>query len=264
MAEQPKAKKVLVVDDDQDLRTTVAEFLNMQGFEVTEASNGLEALLQVKRLRPHGVVLDIMMPRLGGIQALRHIHAFDPHITVVVVTGNADVELQRQAALAGASTCLMKPVALSEIAAALRGQVPPAREEMPRVAPPASAAGRVLVVDDEREIRETLQEFLAEKGYHVRGVADGAAAITAVAADAPDVVLLDIQMPGLGGVDALAAIRAVAPDVKVIMVSGNPSDELARRALAFGAFDYVTKPIDLTYLERSLETAIMMKGLEGG
>lgn len=264
MEGQSGAKKVLVVDDDQDLRTTVAEFLNMQGFEVAEADNGLEALLKVKRLRPHGIVLDIMMPRLGGLQALQRIHAFDPAITVVVVSGVADADLQRQAALAGASACLMKPAALSDIAAALRGQVPPVREEMPPVAPPAAATGRILVVDDEREIRETLQEFFAEKGYDVHQATNGAAGIAAVAAATLDVVLLDIQMPGLGGVDALAAIRAIAPDVKVIMVSGTPNPEVASRALAYGAFDFVAKPIDLAYLERSLETAMTMKGLERG
>ena len=264
MAEQPAARKVLVVDDDPDMRAAVAEFLNMEGFEVVEASNGLEALLQVKRLRPHGVVLDIMMPRLGGVQALRHIHAFDPRITVVVVSGVADADLLRQASLAGARACLTKPAALSEIAAALGGRLPLPREEPPRVAPPRRGAGRVLVVDDEREIREVLQEFLAEKGYDVRPAPDAAAAIAAVTAEPPDVVLLDIQMPGLGGIDALAAIRAVAPDVKVIMVSGTSSVDLASRALAYGAFDYVAKPIDLAYLQRSLETAFMMKGLERG
>ena len=265
MAEQAGAKKVLVVDDDQDMRAAVAEFLNMQGFEVVEASNGLEALLQVKRLRPYGVVLDIMMPRLGGVQALRHIRAFDPRIRVVVVSGVADADLLRQAALAGASACLTKPAAFAEIAAALGGRLPPPRAELPRIAPPARrAAGRVLVVDDEAEIREVLQEFLTEKGYDARPAPDAAAAIAAVTAEAPDVVLLDIQMPGLGGVDALAAIRAVAPDVKVIMVSGTSSGDLASRALAYGAFDYVAKPIDLAYLQRSLETALMMRGLERG
>src|SRR5207253_7020462 len=141
----------------------------------------------------------------------------------------------------GAGACLTKPAAFAEIAAALRGRLPP----------PRRGAGRVLVVDDEREVREILQEFLAEKGYDVRPAHDAAAAIAAVTAEPPDVVLLDIQMPGLGGVDALAAIRAVAPDVKVIMVSGTSSDDLASRALAYGAFDYVAKPIDLAYLQRS-------------
>ncbi len=111
MEEQP-APRILVVDDDQDLRTTISEFLNMQGFEALEAGDGLEALLQVKRARPSAVVLDIMMPRLGGLQTLKRIRAFDRTITIVIITGVMDEELQRQAILAGALSVFVKPGAL--------------------------------------------------------------------------------------------------------------------------------------------------------
>ena len=80
--------------------------------------------------------------------------------------------------------------------------------------------------------------------------------------DPPDVVLLDIEMPGLAGADALLAIRAVAPAVKVIMVSGTSDAALAQRTLAHGAFDYATKPVDLEHLAQSMETALMMKQRE--
>ena len=266
MRTEPTAPRVLVVDDDQDLRTMISEFLNMQGFEVLEAGDGLEAVLQVKRARPEAVVLDIMMPRLGGLQALKRIRAFDPRIMVIVITGATDPELRRLATQSGATAVLAKPVALGDIAATLRGEPLAPREEVPSITLPAAAAsaGRVLVVDDEPEIRATFEEFLTDRGYDVRTAADGLSAIKIVAEDAPDVVLLDIQMPGLAGVDALAAIRAIAPDVKVIMVSGISSDELARRTLAYGAFDYVPKPVDLTYLQRSVETALTMRGIERG
>lgn len=264
VANQP-AQRILVVDDDQDLRTTIVEFLNMQGFEALEAGDGLEALLQVKRARPSAIVLDIMMPRLGGLQALKRIRAFDPNITVVVVTGVTDAELHRQAMVLGACAVFVKPVTLADIAAMLRGEVLSPREDLkPFPAPPPAKAGRILLVDDEAEIRATFEEFFTEKNYDVREAADGASAIKAVVEDAPDIVLLDIQMPGLGGVEALAAIRTVAPDVKVIMVSGTSDNALASRALAYGAFDYVTKPVDLVYLDRSVETALMMRNLERG
>jgi len=107
-----------------------------------------------------------------------------------------------------------------------------------------------------------LEELLVMDGYGVRAVTDAVAALRALADDPPDVVLLDIGLPGLNGVDALPALRALAPDVKVIMVSGESSAELAQRALAYGAFDYVTKPPDLAYLKQSLETALMMRRLE--
>lgn len=263
MRSQRAAKRVLVVDDDQDLRTTISEFLNMRGFEVLEAGDGLEALLQVKRGRPEAVVLDIMMPRLGGLQALKRIRAFDPDVTVIVVTGAMETELHQLATRQGAAAVLVKPLTLADLEAILHRRVPPPHEEpVPAVPPPA--AGRILLVDDEPEVRATFEELLTGRGYAVRAVGDGASAIRAVVEQAPDVVLLDIQMPGLGGIEALGAIRAVAPDVKVIMVSGISDTALAGRALAYGAFDYVTKPVDLAYLARSVETALMMRGLEQG
>jgi len=80
--------------------------------------------------------------------------------------------------------------------------------------------------------------------------------------EVPDVVLLDISMPGLSGVETIPVIRFVSRAVKIIMVSGISDVELAKRALAHGAFDFVTKPVDLDYLLRSLETALSMKRLE--
>ncbi len=269
MPEGPKRRTVLVADDDADLRETIAEYLRAQGFEVVEAANGLEALAQVRQVRPAGVVLDLRMPRLGGLDAIKQIRDFDRGVTVVVVTGVKDPELQRQALALGAARVLLKPVALADLVAALGTPEaqPGGTRETPKPPFGASAvpsAGRILVVDDEAEIREMLEELLTQKGYQTRSAADGATAVRAVLDEALDVILLDIAMPRLGGVEALTAIRAIAPDVKVIMVSGQSDLELAKRALAYGAFDYVAKPIDLAYLSLSVEAALAWKGLAAG
>jgi DNA-binding NtrC family response regulator len=100
------------------------------------------------------------------------------------------------------------------------------------------------------------------KGYRRTAVADSTAALRAIIADLPDVVLLDVNMPGLTGTDALPAIPAVAPNAAVIMVSGTADADLAKRALAHGAFDYVLKPVDFTYLDQSLRTALAMTALD--
>lgn len=89
--------RVLIADDDPEVRDVLAESFRMEGLDVLEASNGLEALLYVKRDRPDAVVLDLMMPRLGGVEALKRIHDFNPGIRVLVVTGTDDPELHRQA-----------------------------------------------------------------------------------------------------------------------------------------------------------------------
>jgi DNA-binding response OmpR family regulator len=84
---------------------------------------------------------------------------------------------------------------------------------------PAAEPGRILIVDDEPEIGAMLSDLLTLKGYSARAVPDGGAAVREIVAAPPDVVLLDINMPGLTGIDALPTIRAVAPRVVVIMIS---------------------------------------------
>jgi DNA-binding response OmpR family regulator len=118
-------------------------------------------------------------------------------------------------------------------------------------------AGRVLVVDDEPEMRALLDEFLAPKGYRVSAAADGAAAVREVLKEAPDLVLLDIDMPRLDGIETLRAIRGVAPDVRVVMISGKASLDTAKRALVYGAFDYIAKPFDLDHLSEVVAAAVL-------
>jgi DNA-binding response OmpR family regulator len=261
-------RKALVVDDDTDVRETLAEQLTMHGFEVLTAGNGLEALLHVKRQRPAVVVLDVMMPRLGGLEALRRIRALHPEAKVVIVSGHPEGEVRRQALALGAAGVLEKPVSLPDLLVALGETERPARTHTEPLderagtgespVAPAAEPGRILIVDDDPEIGAMLSDFLTLKGYSTQAVPDAATAVREVIAAPPDVVLLDINMPGLSGTDALPTIRAVAPRAVVIMVSATEDAATAKRALAYGAFDYVVKPIDFQYLSRSIETALLM------
>jgi CheY-like chemotaxis protein len=266
-----EATKVLIVDDDADVRTMIAEGLRNEGFAILEAKNGLEALLHVKRGRPAAVVLDLEMPRLGGLEALKRIRAFDRAIRVVVVTGYAEEHRQRARDL-GAVAVLTKPASLPDLLAALgkppsRGRSAPPAAVPPPLTPAAARPttgdrGKVLIVDDDPEWSAMLGEFIGGLGYRVESVPDGLAAVRGVTEAPPELVLLDIEMPGLSGVDALPRLRSAAPGVKVIMVSGSKSVETAKRALAHGAFDYVVKPVDFAYLAKSIEAALLMKQLE--
>jgi CheY-like chemotaxis protein len=261
---------VVVVDDDPDIRAMVSEYLTRQGFDVRAAENGLEALLHVSA-GAAAVVLDLRMPRLGGLEALKRIRAFDPAIRVVVVTGEQDAELRRRALVLGAAAFLSKPVVLTDLLDALTGPViPPATQRQAAAgqapvravseAPPGSPA-RLLVVDDDAEFRAVLVEVLKRQGHDVRAAADGAVALQEVLRLQPDVVLLDINMPGMTGIEALPVIRAVASHAAVIMVTATTEIQASRRALAYGAFDYVVKPVDMAYLERSVATALAMRAI---
>lgn len=118
------------------------------------------------------------------------------------------------------------------------------------------ADGQLLVVDDEEEITALLEEYFLACGYSVDVAHNGSDALQMAAARRPDTVLLDITMPGLEGSEVLSRLRAVDPTVSVVMLTGNGEEELARKLLREGAFDYVRKPFQLDVLERVVATAV--------
>jgi two-component system response regulator DctR len=111
---------------------------------------------------------------------------------------------------------------------------------------------KILIVDDEAEIVSILQRFLQLKQYEVTTACNGTEAIEKVREKRPDVVLLDINMPGKTGLEVLAEIHALDPGIGVIMVTAQTDEESGRFALNNGAFDYITKPFEFEYLEKVL------------
>lgn len=116
-------------------------------------------------------------------------------------------------------------------------------------------ATRILVVDDEKNIRVTLADILAEQGYEVRTARTGERAVKLCSRQPFDVVLLDVRMPGIDGVEAFRRIRAKRSDIRVIMMSAYSIEELRREALAAGALGFVRKPLDVDSLVALIGTA---------
>jgi CheY-like chemotaxis protein len=118
---------------------------------------------------------------------------------------------------------------------------------------PRELAQRVLVADDEPEIRRMLSRFLGDLGCDVETAADGDETLEALRRDRPDVLLLDLRMPGLDGLGVLERIRSENLEVGPIWaMSGYCSDREAEEAMHLGAADFINKPLDLQYLEWSL------------
>jgi two-component system response regulator (stage 0 sporulation protein F) len=164
---------------------------------------------------------------------------------------------------AGAVAALRKPAALEDLTRAVDSDMP--------ISEPSRAAGaaigdrppepgrtahelRILLIDDDPHVNGILSEVMAQHGAKVFPVMNAADAFRLLAYGAPDAIFLDIRMPGLSGLEALPAIRALAPDAKVVMVSGLADGATVKQAFARGAFDFMAKPIDFKHLGHTLET----------
>jgi len=106
----------------------------------------------------------------------------------------------------------------------------------------------VLVVDDERDFVETLVKRLGRRGFRAAGANSGTDALTALDKDRYDVVILDVLMPGMDGLETLREIKLQWPKVQVVLLSGHGGEEMGMRGMAYGAYAYLLKPVSLNKL----------------
>ena len=104
---------------------------------------------------------------------------------------------------------------------------------------------RILVIEDDAEMRCLLKDFLEEAGYEAHSVENGSAAFGKIAKESFDLIVTDIRMPGLSGVDILPGLKKLQPRTPIIVITAFGSEEVHRRALERGADAYLEKPIHL-------------------
>ena len=108
----------------------------------------------------------------------------------------------------------------------------------------SDAMRRMLIVDDERDICDCLEHFFAAKGFAVASVFSGEEALELLETDGADVILLDVLLPGLSGIEILRRAKEKQPNARIIMVTGINEEALRQQARTYGAVAYVTKPFD--------------------
>uniref|UniRef100_A0A832MIU1 histidine kinase n=1 Tax=Eiseniibacteriota bacterium TaxID=2212470 RepID=A0A832MIU1_UNCEI len=133
--------------------------------------------------------------------------------------------------------------------------VPPASDE-------TDAPARVLVVDDEPSVVDVFREFLSGEGYELGVATSGEEALRLIPTFRPDIILTDINLPGLSGLEVMRFAKSVDPEVAVIVVTGYASASTAIDALRQGAYDYVTKPFDLDDVQQIVERGIANRRLK--
>ena len=113
---------------------------------------------------------------------------------------------------------------------------------------------KVLIVDDEPDFCDALRDILRSRGFEVAIALSGEEALPAYMQEKPDVVLLDIRMPGMDGLETLRELKVLDPGANAIMVTAIEDDEFVKRSMVEGALDYIIKPVDHDYLVLALMT----------
>src|SRR5262245_10986615 len=121
--------------------------------------------------------------------------------------------------------------------------------------------GSILVIDDEPDVVDLLCVYFSDCGYEVVGATQGADGLMLAHVHRPDVVLLDIMMPGIDGVQVLQQLRLRWPDLPIIMLTAVADVEVARSTLRRGAFDFIPKPFECEHVERVVAAAITARAL---
>ena len=186
-------RTVLVIDDDPNVVELLRENLAEAGYRVVGARDGDEGLAEARAIRPDSIVLDVVMPRKDGWQVLHELKA-DPATRDIPIVLLSVVDQKNLGYRLGAADYLVKPFEREALLAALTRASGPCR--------------RLLVVDDDPNVADMVRQLLEGEPVAVDAAADGRQALDAIARQAPDVIFLDLLMPGLDGFGVLEALQA--------------------------------------------------------
>lgn len=265
--------KIVIVDDDEAMRNLLRAICEGEEHKVVAQFPDGRGLLEfVRNERPDVVCLDYELPGKNGFELLAEMDAAANQVDVVMISGSSEPELHGHAADLGAAGFIQKPfeeariideltqIEKARMIAARAATTPaetPAETPAPSPGKPAAAPAEpadqdtgavvprsAVIVDDSGSIRLLLKGVLQEIGIKVIGLASNAQeGIEVVRKSRPALVCLDVNMPGMSGLDALPHIQAACPQTKIVMVTGNASRPVVQAAIAGGAIGYFLKPI---------------------
>jgi DNA-binding NtrC family response regulator len=229
--------KILVADDDESVRIGLAANLELEGYQVTEACDGGEALALIEKTEFDLVVSDVVMPVANGVEVLRGLKRLRPDTPLILISAFISESLVSAAVAEGLYTMLYKPVGM---------------EDVLRVVERALARKWLLLVDDARPYASGLAASLKSVGMNVETVFDAEGAIAFAKQNAIDVCVLDLLMAPTDGFAALEALRAIDRNLDVVAITGSNDPEVLQRIARLGVSSCLRKPFPMKDLLGSI------------
>jgi CheY-like chemotaxis protein len=254
--------RILIVDDSPPVRQVLETLFKKLGHEVIaslESGDGIEDI--ILKEQPHVLCLDYLLPGRNGLEILASVNQMAPEVDVVFMTASDDITLKEQAADGGASGFLKKPFnrlqileELNEIAQARNLTHEPATDSTSTTTSQGSTGQTAIIADDSGSVRLILKSILQDAGLRVlQSVGNGAEAVQAAKTHQPSLICLDVNMPGMSGIQALPQIREASPQSVVVMITGCTEKEIFTQAIELGAKGYILKPLRPAYVHDFLK-----------
>jgi DNA-binding NtrC family response regulator len=228
--------KILVIDDDNDFCQNVKDVMELKDYLVDMAFDSQKGLETAIQNRYDIVLLDIKMPVMNGVETFKKIKKASPDTPVIMMTAYAVEELIQDALRGGAFGSLMKPLDFDKLFSIIEN---------------ALHKGMLLqVVDDDENLSENIKDILTERGFKVIIANDSNTAIKNAREHNFDVMLFDVKLTPLNGLEAYLVIRDIRPDVIVIIITGYRKElsDIVDEALRKKVYACIEKPIEMDAL----------------
>lgn len=244
-----KSEKILIIDDEIILLEAIAKKLSLEGFEIIKAADGQEGLEKIKLEHPDLILLDILMPKMDGMEVLEEVNK-DPELAkipiIVISNSGQPVEIEKAMSL-GVRDYLIKAEfdpeeVLTKVNNVLLGRKKGTSAEASNG---DAAQKKIMLIEDDQLLRDLCSRKIKSEGFNVETAIDPREGLIKITKFKPDLVLLDLVLPGMSGFDVLKEIKS-NPDkdiseIPVVILSnlGQEADMLKGKDL--GAADYLIK-----------------------
>ena len=236
------AKRILVADDETNMRATLADILRDEGYMIDTAIDGLSAVNMCEQQTYDVVLMDVRMPGIDGVEAFRRIRRHNESVRIVMMSAYSKNDLKRAVLDEGAIAFLSKPLDIENVI----GLIQDVRETS------------VLVVENDVETAGQLRDSLKEQSYWVKVTSSPHDALELAEQIHFDIVLIDAQLPAMNGLEFYLALKKISPGSVAIMVSSQEEEfaTLAKEAVRQTAYTIIHKPLDLDNLFGLLQRII--------
>jgi two-component system, cell cycle response regulator len=257
-------KTVLIVEDNELNMKLVRSLLSVGGYRIVEAVDAEKGIEQARQDRPDLILMDIQLPGMDGLSATRILKA-DPalrDIPVIALTSHAMAGDDRKAVDAGCDGYLTKPIDTRSFLDTV-GQI---LSQGARTSPGPRPEGfllksRVLIVDDDPLNVKLLAAKLPEERYETRFAYDGRQALDAAFSDSPDLILLDVMMPGLNGYEVTRMVKQDprTHDIPIILVTALDGTDEKIKGMEAGADEFLNKPVNTVELLARMRSLLSLR-----